>query len=340
MKTLGKILIYFSLAVLLFWQGPRIYNLITAEPYSTPFTLYSCTIHDFVSVAPKEGRGTRLVDRQGNIYDESAQPMFYYSVVIDKGNMPDSIEGRKITQEGIRRHNAIVMRSPDDINRKAAPVYLLMESIPDGMELQDPEQAFVSKKDGITIYDMGSNSVDKAKTEAFSKALSDNGFVFPVVLASANPSHRKEYDAGYLMTDSEGKLFRMVQIDGQPSVERIPAADGLELKDIVVTELRDSSLAGFLIGKDDSFYILNSALELIPTDMKYDPFQQKFLLVGDMFYYTFKISDKKGEMYYALRTGTFETVDTLYREYPEDTSIPRLHFTSQNDKYVHPRISL
>lgn len=97
---------------------------------------------------------------------------------------------------------------------------------------------------------------------------------------------------------------------------------------------------GFLIGKDDSFYILNSALELIPTDMKYDPFQQKFLLVGDMFYYTFKISDKKGEMYYALRTGTFETVDTLYREYPEDTSIPRLHFTSQNDKYVRPRISL
>ena len=63
MKTLGKLLIYFSLAVLLFWQGPRIYNLITAEPYSTPFTLYSCTIHDFVSVAPKEGRGTRLVDR-------------------------------------------------------------------------------------------------------------------------------------------------------------------------------------------------------------------------------------------------------------------------------------
>lgn len=340
MKTPGKILIYFSLAVLLMWQGPRIYNLLTAKPYASAFTLYSCTVHDFVSVAPKEGRGTKLVDRQGNVYDETAQPMFYSTIVLEKGMMPDSIEGRRVTPEEINFNNAIVMRSPDDLNRKTPPVYLLMESIPDGGELQDPDEAFVTRKTGIAIYDMETNSLDEEKTAAFMEALVSKGFVFPVRLAAANPTHRKEYDAGYLMTDAEGKLFRMVQIDGKPSVDYIPSASGLDIKEIIVTELRNKSLAGFLIGKDDSFYILKEDFSLVPTDIKYDPFQQRFLLVGDMFYYTFKISDKKGEQFYALRAGSFETVDTMYREYPQDAPVPRLHFTSQNDQYVRPRFSM
>ena len=146
MKKYGTLFLSASLALLLVWVLPWLYNLITLESYATPFTLYSCTLHDFASVDRGEGKGFRFIDTKGNVYGDEAQPMFYASVLASRGALPDTLEGRKISLEEIERNSVIASSDPRDLNRAIPPVYLLMESVPERLELKDPEDALISRK--------------------------------------------------------------------------------------------------------------------------------------------------------------------------------------------------
>ena len=154
MKTAGKIFIIASAVLLAAWVLPWLYTLISLKPYSTPFTLYSCTVHDFTSLDRSDGKGFRFIDTEGNVHGDEAQPTFYASVLASKGALPDTIEGRPVTLEEIERNAIIASSDPKDVNRTKPPVYLLMESVPVRLELQDPKEAMVSRKDGIYIYEM------------------------------------------------------------------------------------------------------------------------------------------------------------------------------------------
>ena len=106
MKKYGTLFLFASLAFLVVWVLPWLYNLITLESYATPFTLYSCTLHDFASLDRSEGKGFRFIDTKGNVYGDEAQPMFYASILASRGALPDTIEGRKVTLEEIE-HNRL-----------------------------------------------------------------------------------------------------------------------------------------------------------------------------------------------------------------------------------------
>ena len=65
--------------------------------------------------------------------------------------------------------------------------------------------------------------------------------------------------------------------------------------------------------------------------------QRSQLVVGDLFYYTVKTSDDKGEHFWALRSSDFSPVASYERAYPSDRSLPGLRFTSSIDNWVKPR---
>lgn len=343
MKTIGKIFILLSATVLIAWLGPWIYALATAKPYRSPFTLYSCVLRDFTS-AVYGGKDIKFEDRSGQTHDESVQPMFYYHDLAMHGMAPDSILGRKIVPEEVERNRIILTSEPGRIAKKAAPVYIIMESVATRSELDEPEEAFVVRKDGIYIYNMNANEEVSDKTKEFNEALSSLGFSHPAVLVSGNPSTRKEYDEGYLMTDSKGDLFHIRQDEGKPFVEKFDAASGLSLKHIIITEFSNHKTLGMLIDKDNRLHMLSPQGEITPTEVSFDPYHHDFLVVGDMFFYTIKVSDRSGETFYALNSDDFSFVDTMRREYPTDEFnystlvFPvRITFTSSNDEYVKPR---
>ena len=338
MKNYGKIFLIASCAILLLWIVPWLYNLITLKSYSTTFTLYSCTLHDFASLDRGEGKSFQFIDTRGNVHGDEAQPMFYASVLASRGALPDTVEGRHVTLEEIEYNSVIATSDPKEINRTLPPVYLLMESVPERLELKDPEDALVSRARSIDIVEMATNKVREQKTALFNDALRKQGFVYPARLFNGKPSHRKEYDEGYLVTDAENKLYQVKQVNDTVTVRHFPEADALNLKFVMITEFGNHATLGYLVSADNRLHMLLPDGRVIPTEVSFTPEKEDLLVVGDMFYYTIKTSTGKGERFWALRSSDFSLADTLSREYPRERSFPGLRFTSSNDGWVKPRL--
>jgi len=346
MKTAGKVFLWTSIACIVLWMVPWLYRVITLKQYQSPFTLYSCIVHDFTAIDHSDSRTLTFIDRYGNKYGEEVQPLFYHSLLSQHGTLPDTIEGRKVTEAEIDRAQLIMTMRPKDVNKTIPPVCLLMESVPLRLELQDPEDAFVTRKDGLYIYEMATNTLNKEKSAKFNAALDSVGFHHPAVLRSGTPSHRKEYDEGWLLTDSEGKLFQLKQVDGLPYVRYFPEADTIGVKHVFITEFQNRVTLGYLVGQNGKLYMLRSSGEVVPTEVSYNPAKENLLLVGDLFYYTVKVSDDTIEHFYALSADDFSLVDTYDRPYDFEDEVNlceyifpfRIHFTSGDDGWVKPRI--
>lgn len=337
MKRIGQIFLWCSIALLALWQIPSLLNLLTLKSISTPFTLYSCTVHDFTALDRGDGTAFKFIDTKGNVHGEEAQPLFYASVLASKGSLPDSLEGRKISLEEIERNQVIASVRPKDVNKTKAPVYLLMESVPLRLELQDPEDALVSRKNGIAVYNMESNSLLTDKTAALAAALDSLDFAYPAKLFSGNPSHHKAYDEGYLVTDSQDRVFQIKQVDGKIRLRHFPKADGLGVKFIQITEFENRATLGMMVDGENRLYMLTPDGEVMPTGVTYTPEKEDLLVVGDLFYYTVKTSDSDGEHFFALKSKDFSLVATYDRPYPKDWSFPGIYFTSSLDNWVKLR---
>jgi len=338
MKLTGKIFLWTSVLLLLLWVLPWLYQLISLKGYSSPFTLYSCTVHDFTSLDRNGGRDLRFVDRQGQVHGEEAQPTFYASVLASNGTLPDTLEGRPVTLAEIERNSVIATSDPKDVNRTKAPVYLLMESVPVRLELQDPEEALVSRRDGIYIYKLADNTLQQGKTDSLNMALRSLEFAFPARLFAGNPSHRKEYDEGWLVTDARDRVFQIKQTDGVVSVKPFPSTDGIGVNFLQITEFENHATLAYLTGSDGFLQILRPDGELIRTEVPFDARKEDLLVVGDLFYYTVKVSTQAGERFYALRSDDFSLVDTMERDYPQGFSLPGIRFASPDDSWIKLRL--
>ena len=337
MKKIARYFLILSALAVLSTLIPRLWALVTAKPERTPFTLYSCTVHDFTALDTEGGRDYRFVDRQGNVYGDEAQPLFYASVLASKGMLPDSLEGRPVSLDEIERNNVFVTSDPADVNKTLPPVYLLMESVPERLELKEPEEALVSRKDGIYVYRMEDNSLLEEKSARLREDLLAEGFRFPARLFSGNPTDRKDHDEGYLVTDAADRLYQIKQIDGALQVKHFPEADSLSLKHLIITEFENYSTLGLLVTGEGRLAFLRQDGSVVVSEVPFDPCREDFLLIGDLFYYTVKTATQKGERYYALRTGDFSLVDSMERPYPQHFSLPGLGFTSHLDSWVKPR---
>ena len=336
MKKIAAAWIILTVAVVVMTVVPQLFNLLTAKPESTPFTLYSCVIHDFTALY-QDGHDYRFADRKGNVYGDEVQPLFYASILASRGALPDTLEGQKVTLEEIERNNTFVTMDPSEVNKVVPPVYLLMESVPERLELQEPEEAFVSREDGLYVYRMGENRLLEEKTRKLNDDLKALGFVFPAKLIEGNPTDRKDHDEGYLLTDREDKLFRIKQTGGEIRAEHFPGADQLRLKNLKITEFENHATLGLLVTGDGRLAFLKENGDVTVSEVPLCPEKEDILLIGDLFYYTIQASTAEGEHYYALKADAFQLVDTLSRAYPKHFSLPGISFISHLHSYVKPQ---
>ena len=181
-KTIkGAILLVAML--LMAWLLPWFYTFLTASPSWSPFTLYSCVVHSFASVGYDEEGNFEGRDWLGNTYTEnqfdSILPMFYYRQLASRGAFPTRIEGEPITVQEAERSGFIFRNSPSDINRPGTGLYQLLESVPARVDFEAPTDVFRITDTGIEFVDMESNTVNRAKSEAFTRRMLDRGFRFP-----------------------------------------------------------------------------------------------------------------------------------------------------------------
>lgn len=352
MKKFSKIFFYLTAVVLLSWLLPWLLQFAASKPGNDPFTLYSCVTKRFAYIQSSKDNGVKRYDANGTEYTvaqfDSILPTFYYRQLFSKDRLPDTINGKEVTPKIIAHGNFTFKQSARDVNVTKPALNMIMESMPDRIDLENPIEAFRTT-DRITFIDMRDNTVNEKKSALFDKVMKQKGFEFPVRTLSGNPTNRKEYDEGYLMVDNNHRIFHVKQTKGLPYVRETGVAPELGIEHVAITEFSNRKTLGLLTDKDNNLYVLNRdyTLHKLPID-KYDPKTNTLTIMGDIFYWTLKISDEKGVTTYAVDADSYAFADSLRYDYPE-TALDKwskyifpfeLSFTSYDDQWVKPRVSM
>lgn len=349
MKTTIKIFLYTLSVLLLAWILPWVFYFLVAKPTGAPFTVYSCITNCFVYIDSDKEKGVEYKDMKGNSYTEeefdAILPFFYYRQLAAKDRLPDSIGCVPVAAASIRRSNFYARWSARDVNFTAPRIYMMMESIPSHVDLEEPVEAFRMADGGMTIMRMVDNSVDDAKSKLFTKVLNEKGFAFPMKAMNGNPTTKKEYDEGYIMIDNNYQVFHVKQMRGRPYIKKVGVDTSLKMKHVLITEFPGKKTLALLTDESNRFYALTPEYELHLLPLKYNPDKESMMIIGDMLHWTVKISNNDSYSIYALDANTYELVDSIRYDYPEEATekvaaaiFPfTLSFTSGGDKWVKPR---
>lgn len=341
MKIFGKILLAFLVLVILTWQIPWLLGFLGTQPVRTPFCLYSCVIRDFALI---DSRNEALVhtDRQGRIYTErqfdSILPLFYARQLRAEGRFPDSLQGRPLCFQTAMRQDFFFRSSPSEINKEKPGIYFLLESMSGRVDLEMPSDAFRIHRGGIEFINMETNTLNPGKSRDFTQAMRSAGFVFPAKAVGGNPTVRKEYDEGYLLTDSEGKLFHLKMMEGKPFCRYIPLPADVCPKYLFVTEVEVRDMLGLFTDGRNRLYVLRMpGYELVQVDIpSFDPEKESLSIIGNLLDWTLCSGGPDSVRYYAVSRMDFHCLG----QYSLPRGRSRVHglcFTSSLDSYVKPR---
>ena len=344
----SKILFYTTIVILLFWLIPWSYNFFVARPQKSPFTLYSSVINDF-AILDKSDKGMIRTDAKGNRYTEaqfdSILPMFYFRQLVSDGRFPDTLNNIALTPKRIQTENFIFRLNPQDVNTKKIPLYPLLESMSGRVDLKMPDDMFRITSKEIQFIDMASNEINNAKSALYTEALLKKGFRFPANIISGNPTTRKDYDEGYLLTDKEGQLFHFKQVKGRPFVRKIDMPKHISIKHIFLTEFKNRKYHAFLTDSENKLYALltkSYTFQSIPI-VSFNPEKERISIFGNLFDWTINISGEFKNQYYAIDAKEFKLLKSM--EYPlqEETLaekidkwMPGISFISSLNKEVFP----
>lgn len=351
MTHFSKVILVTSVIFLLAWILPWSYHFLTSRPHFYPFTLYSCITHSFASVNFQNDK-LNYQDSRGNTFTEdqfdSILPTFYYHRLVSNGKFPKEIEGLEITLADIKRENFIFRHTPSDVNTTRPPLYPLLETMPKREELEMPEDVFRIHK-RMEFVEMATNTIREDKSELFTQILKKKNFNFPARYIAGNPSTRKEYDEGYLITDKNAQLFHVKQLCGRPYVKNTNIPETIRPKYIFPTEYPGRRTYCFLTDTANYFYAMkfpDYALYKLPLP-SFNPEKENLVIVGDAFYWTIQISGNNGRKFYAVNARDYTLADTLTLTAPPQKAFQtaayifpfQLSFTSYNDNWVYPRFS-
>lgn len=333
------------------WIVPAIYRLVSPNTGKTPFVVYSCLDSTFIQFETTN-KHVQYTDFKGNTFTkheaDSLLPLFAFRQLVAEGRLPDSLFGVALTPKIIQQNAFHFKTSPKQLNKPAVGLYTLLESASGRVDLQLPNDVFRLTEDGLEFIDCETNTVNKAKSLSFSRELEKHGFQFPVQLIWGNGSTRKDYDNGFLLTDSREKLYQMKMVKGSPWVREINS-DGCSItgyKQVFTIEPANRKLVGLVVSDDNQLYAVRSegTMAHIGID-QYDPQAMQITIIGDMFHWTITEYTETDSRYYAVDACSFEQVAREIVPDPKPTVkerimrcvLPiRLRFTAWNTQLIAP----
>ena len=351
MTRYGKIFLYFLSIAALAWILPWLYSFATPHTQSAPFTLLSEVDDQFLSNAPSGDKGLTMIDQDGKTYTkseiDSMLPTLYFRQLIADSRMPDSLRGLPMTPKDIQTGNFMFRSSPSDINNRPVGLYPLLESMSGRVDLEMPSDVFRITDRGIEFIDMATNTVNKEKSRLFTEAMEKKGFAFPAVEINGNPTTRKEYDNGYLLIDSAGKVFRLMMVKERPFVRETGIDPALGMRHASVTEFRSKRYFGFLTDGNHNLYALDKDYNLVKLPVeRFDPETESLMIIANMFNWTIRIDGDSEVRWYGIDSDDHSLIRDRQMEFAPGTArkiaeyiFPfSLSFTSYNDKYAYPRL--
>lgn len=355
MKKAYAIVLVALSVIVLSWFLPWLYSIVFPVGGSDPFIAYSPVSNQLI-VSTLDEQGTiASADNEGNLTGEtftreqrdSLLPQIYFTQLMAREEMPDSINGMEMSVPALKHNQWVFSSIPHDVNKVFPEVFLIMESMPKRIDLEDPEEVFRFRDGKVEFIDIATNSVNDSRTRRFTEIFNDRGFTLPVKSFSANITSRKAYDEGYLMVDGNNDVFHLKMQAGRPYMVKLRKPDALKAANVFIMENIDNRHLGFMSDTDDNLYIIEKeGYRIIKLDnVKFNARKDRVSVVKNLFNFVVKTSNEKGSQWNVFDSETYAPMASYSRVETESTSqkvaswiFPfELSFSSTSDCYAKPR---
>ena len=320
-KSLIFSVILVSVTLLASWTVPTLVQKMTDDSHSYPLMYYSARLKELCVIDFREHKNS-FYDIHGNEYPraqyDSLLPLLNYRQLAMEGQLPDSLEGQAIDVKILRSKQVMFRFRPVDVFSPQPAMGVLLEAMPQRGNLMLPGDYFRMDHE-LTFVDAQSNSVNRQKSEIFTKELIKKGFSFPVKAYWGNPTVRKPYEEGYFCLDSKGALFHLKMVNGRPFVKDTGIGSQLGIKWFVMSETSDKRFYGYLFGEKGEMGLLESTDEggyrFLPFDIRpVDITKDEISILGNLLYWTVRVSDAEGMDCYGLDAVTLQSLSSYHQD--------------------------
>ena len=347
-----KYLIIVLAMMMVSWLLPAFYELVLPRTDKTPFVVYSCLDSTFIKMEVRD-KQVHYIDFRGREFTKSEAdsllPLFAFRQLVAEERLPDSLFSVALTPKLIQQNSFHFKTSPKQLNKPAVGLYTLLESASGRVDLVLPPDVFRLTDEGLEFVDCETNTVNRAKSLSFSRELTKHGFVFPVQLIWGNSSTRKSYDNGFLLTDSNDRLFQLKMVKGAPWVREIITTNTCSWKQLFTLEPDNRALIGLAVSQDNRLFAVRSDGHTAPigemsnvqcplsnvksqisnvksqiSSLLYNPSEMQITITGDLFNWTITLYTATDTRYYAVDARTFEPVACAIIPDPEQPLSQRL----------------
>lgn len=345
--------------IVLSWFLPWLYSIIFPVGVSDPFIAYSPVSRQMIvsetgqeknpAIYALDAEGKRIPGLYSKEQRDSLLPQIYFTQLMAREQMPDSIDGIELTVPALKHGQWVFTSLPRDINKVQPEVYLMMESMPARIDLEDPKEVFRFRNGRVEFIDMETNGIVEGRTRRFTDIFTERDFRLPVRSASANVTSRKPYDEGYLMVDDRGDIFHLKMQAGRPYMMKIRKPDSINAQHVFIMENVDTRHLGLMTDANDNLYVIErEGYRICPLAVgKVDPTKDRISVVKNMFNWVVKISNSDGARWTVLDSDDYSKLADYNISYSHSVSqviasyiFPfELSFTAISDCYAFPRIS-
>ncbi len=282
---------------------PSLYWTIFEKVPRSVNAFYSCVTDDFVIVD-----GSSRTDPSGKEYTaeeyEKILPLMFYRQLMADGTMPDSLKGVKLEVPSISRASSFYRYTPKKVDSPVPTLWPMFESQSGKVNLTMPEDYFRIEK-RMEFIVARTNEINEEKSSLFTDALTEEGFAFPARIIAGLPTTRKSCDEGYFVTDSNGALFHIKMVKGEPYVFRIETPEGLDIVYIEAVDLRSREYYCYVFTRNKGIYVVMDEvydLQRFPIDgfnpeihslrISADLFNKCFTVYGENWYEAIAVDDR------------------------------------------------
>ncbi len=283
-----------------------------------PKVYYSPISENFV-ITKIRNRRYYIQDKEGNNLTrkdfEQLLPFITYKQLLYKGIMPDTIQNIPVDIHKIRANSFSIILKPKEITAYHIPLAPLIESAPNGPDLQLPDDMFrITNR--IEFLNCQTNRINEEKSKLFSEVLTKKGFVFPAKKMFGNPSVRKSFDEGYFIIDSKDQLFHLKRIKNKPYCKKITLPKGVKIKFMKIRELNMKEFYGIAVSENNRLFIITydnyKFIELPSEGYKSSEMQIKF--TGDLLYRVLTLSAKDSVISFAMNKN-YKVIDNFFEKW-------------------------
>lgn len=347
----GRLVLAALLCSLVLWIGPWLLSLTIVAPPSNPTVFYSSLADAFIisrydniseQMIYESNKGERFTPAE----HDSILPLIYFRKLQAIDKMPQQIKGERVTPATAQDEVFSFHSNTTDIMSPRVHLSSLAESVPGPEGLEQPEDVFRFTSDGIEFIRMSTMTVNQCKSELFTWLMNKEKVAFPIRQYDINSLGRKVYDHGMLFVDNHGELFNMRLVGGRPSLRHILKPQALMLEHIFVTEFRNRRWLGFVFDTEGQMWTIDAhsfkfrPVGIPPIDLKRD----NIFITGTQLSWTVFVSSPTKSTYYAVDSKTLKLID-VYEPEPRlpdwnerlYNALPKIHFLSQQDRFVFPR---